>query len=354
MAIEVILKSFRNCILSILTVFFIPALSLASVGSVNALSGTSYYRAKGAQKWNIASKGQALDTGDSVKTGADGRMMLKFSDGSSVSIGNSSELEITEFLLKKKNRSAVFSLSTGKMRAAVSRFSGTTDIKVKTPTSVAGVKGTEFMVMNQGSANVLFGKENSVEVSGDDSKTVKLTPGKMTENTRGGSPIAPVTVEPGSPLDEARKELEAVTDVGAPVEWEKAGKLPDILARWNINYGHYAADAQRFKDALDVFQISMDLTQTPAIKAEALLERGTIFSRNLNEPHKALAEYMEVIEKYPEPPFIENAVYSAGMVNMELGEKDPALKLFKRYMRDFPEGSHRDTVEFFIGILERD
>ncbi|MDP2689770.1 MAG: tetratricopeptide repeat protein, partial [Deltaproteobacteria bacterium] len=123
---------------------------------------------------------------------------------------------------------------------------------------------------------------------------------------------------------------------------------------WNINYGHYLADSRRFSEALAVFRIAVDLTEAPGIKAEAHLERGTVLSRNLDEPLPALDEYMSVIESYPVEPFIENALFSAGLINMELGEKKRALDLFTRYMDGYPEGAHRDTVEVFIRTLEKD
>lgn len=342
-------------ILSIL-IFFLaaPASAADPAGSIDGVTGTAYYRPKGSDKWAIALKGQALAVGDRVKTGSDGRASLLFSEGSKISIGNESELEVTEFLIKKKKRSAVYSLSAGKMRAAISKFSGSSDIKVKTPTSVSGVKGTEFIVMNQGSANVLFGKEDAVTVSGNDSKTVMLTPGTMTENTRGGSPIEPVAVDPGSALEEVRSELEALTDTEAPVEWERAGKLPLILARWNVNYGHYLADGKKYSGALDVFQIAIDLTDEARMRAEAHLERGTVLSRYMNKPEKALIEYKAVMEKYPEEPFLENALYSAGLIHMETGGKKNALKVFRKYLEDYPKGAHRETVEVFIRVLEKD
>ncbi|MEK7773797.1 MAG: FecR domain-containing protein [Deltaproteobacteria bacterium] len=337
-----------------LTLFILPCPARASVGSIEAVGGTAYFRPGGSGKWAVASKGQALGIGDGVKTGSDGRLSLSLVDGTRLNVGNESELEITGFLLEKERRSAVYTLSTGKLRAVVGRFMGSSDIKVKTLTGVAGVKGTDFIVMNRNEANVLFGKEDDVSVSGTDTSSVILAPGKMTENTRGNEPIEPVNVEPGSALEQIRSELEAITDVNAPVEWDKAGSLPVILARWNINYGHYLADSKRYRDALNVLQIAIDLSDAKPVRAEAHLERGTVLSRNLSEPGKALDEYMAVVDRYPEPPFLENALFSAGLIRMDLGEKDGALKLFIRYRQEFPEGMHRETVEMLMNVLETD
>lgn len=347
--------AFLSVLISALILLFIfPAEAFPSSGVFSGLSGTVYVKARGERKWKAAGRKTRVRPGDRVRTGSDGRATIRFEDSSTLSIGNDTEVEVTEYLLKEDKRSATYSVTTGKIRAFISDFSGETDFKVKTPTSTSGVKGTDFILMNKENANVIFGEEGSVAVAGEDGKTVAVSGGTMTENTKGLSPIDPVVVEPGSALEEARRDLEAVTDFSAPVEWERAGRLPDILARWNINYAGYLADSKRFDDSLAVFTIAIDLSTLSPIKAEAHLGRGTVYSRYLNMPKEALSEYMTVVDRYPEPPFAENALFSAGMINMVTGEREEAEKLFRRYIRDYPQGSHRDSIEFFLRDMEKE
>lgn len=342
-----------GCYISIFVIclFFSAGTALAAVGGIEAASGAVYVKAKGASVWSIVSKGLNVDIGDVIKTGSDGRALIILKDKTRLMLGNDTEVEVSEFFLGKGKRSAVYSVSTGKLRAVVAKFSGKSDIKVKTQTGVAGVKGTDFIVMNQGAANVYFGKEGHVEVSGGDDDSVKLTSNKMTENTSGASPIEPVKVEPGSSLAEVRAQLEAVTDVAAPVEWEKAGKLSEMLARWNINYGRYLAESKRYKEALDVFRIAVDLSANSTIQAEAHLGMGTVLALYMNDPKAALAEYNTVLVKYPELPFVGNALYSSAKINMDIGNKTEARRLFTRYLNEFPQGSHRESVEQLIRTL---
>lgn len=344
----------RVIIPAIFLLLILPSISFASAGFLESISGAVFLKAKATDRWVTAGKGAELEAGDRIKTGEDGRALIKLSDGSKLTIANLSELEISRYTLKKAERSGAFFLSSGKMRAVVSKFSGKSDFKVKTPTAVSGVRGTDFIVMNQGEANVLFGEEGAVEVKGEAGKPVTLKPAQMTESTAGSGAVSPIMVEPGTALAEARADLEAATDIDSPVTWERVRNLPDLLARWNLNYGHYLADSKRFKEALDVFEIAFDLTAIPGIKAEARLERGTVLSRNLNDPKRAVAEYMAVIDEYDIEPFLENAVYSAGLLNMELKEDAEALKFFRRYIADYPDGSHRSTVEIFIKELEKE
>lgn len=346
-------KELVIALFAITAVLLIPSVSLAAQGSITGVGGTAYYRAKNGTSWTTAAKRQGIDEGDSVKTGSDGRVEMKFNDGSKYTIGNDSEVEVTEFkIIRKEKREALFSLSSGKMRAKVAKFSGKSDIKVKTPTAVAGVKGTDFIIMNQGNANVVFGKEDTVEVKGEDGAIVKLTPDRMTENTRGADPIKPVKVEPGTPLADARAQLEAVTDVRAPVEWEQTGKLPMILARWNINYGSYLVESKKFKEALDVFRIAIDLTEDISLKAQAHLDRGTVYMFSLNDQANALAEYAIVLDKYPNTAMAENALYNSAKIMNDMGDKAKARELFRSYLERYPQGAKRSSVETMLKSLE--
>jgi len=329
------------------------AYSLAAVGNIAKGSGAIYFKAKAEKRWAVASVGAELNEGDRVKTGSDGRIEVSLQDGSKLTIGNNTEMEITKFLIEKDRRSATIFLQ-GKLRAVIAKFSGKTNMKVKTPTAVAGIKGTDFIVMNEGKANVLFGEEGSVEVKGKDKESVNLAPNTMTENTQGHAPITPVKVAPNTPLADARKELEAVTNVDAPVEWQEAGKLPQILARWNINYGHYLADSGKYKEALEVFQIAADLTDISEINAESRVQRGTVFSRNLSLYQEALKEYQIVLDKYPGMPQAESAMFSIGMIYKDMNEKEKAREYLQRYLKQYPQGKHVPTVETLLGELDKE
>ncbi len=341
------------CLLSAIFLFF-SSPAFASIGNIAKQSGETFFKAKGVKDWTSAVDVRELNQGDRIKTGADGRIELSLVDGSKLSLGNSTELEITDFLLSKTKRNATIFLIQGKLRASVAGFSGRTNMNIKTPTAVAGIKGTDFIAMNQGKANVFFGQEGEVFVSGTDKEKVALLPDTMTENTRGHKPILAVAVEPDTPLSDARKLLIDITTVDVPVEWKEIGKLPIILARWNINYSHYLADAGKYSEAMEVLQIAIDLTDFPEINADAYLERGTILSRYLNRPDEALREYSLVIEKYPQLLQKENAVYSSGVIYMDIGNKAKAKEFFNEYKRLYPQGKHAATVDLMLENLGKE
>src|SRR3989337_15029 len=333
-----------------------PAYSFAAIGNISKGSGAIYFKAKAEKKWVAATVAMDVNEGDRIKTGSDGRIELALQDDSRLTIGNNTEMEITRFLLDKDNnkRSATIFLVKGKLRTIVAKFSGRTDMKVKTPTAVAGIKGTDFIVMNEGKANVLFGQEGAVAVKGKDKETVALLPNTMTENTQGHMPITPVKVEPNTPLADARKQLEAVTDGDASVEWQATGNLPIILARLNINYGHYLVDSGKYKEALEVFQIAADLTDVPEMGAESRIQRGSVFSRNLSLYPAALKEYQLILDKYPQLPQAENALFSIGIIYKDMGDREKAKSYLQKYLKQYPQGKHIYTVETLINELDKE
>lgn len=345
-----------NGVLFLLTIIFLYVIPVYgaenSIGKITELSGSVSDKEKKDAAYQTAKKNLELKKGYWVKTGADGWVVLTLADNSKLTLANNTEIEITEFIIDKTKKTGVFNMAQGKLRASVVRLAGEkVDYKVKSLTAVAGIKGTEFMMMSQGLANVFFGNKETVEISGDTTPSKPLSADTMVQNTRGCTPTDPVKVEPDTPLSAAKKDFEEITGATPPKDWEVSGNLPNIIARWNINYGHYLADAGRYEDALYVFQIALDLTSLPEIRSDVRLERGTVYARFLKNPEAALAEYLLVIEEYPVVPQRETAIYLAGMTLYELGFKEQAKEKLVRYKKEYPEGKHIGNVETILNLL---
>lgn len=333
----------------------IPAMaSAATVGNVTKAKGAVLYRS-GASSYKALASGQGVNEGDWIKTGKDGWIELTLSDNSRFTIANNSELEVQSFMVSKTKKTGSFGLTQGKLRASVMKLAGQqTDIKVKSTTAVAGVKGTEFLMMSQGPANIFFGNEGTVSVSGTTGDgSVPLPADTMTQTTRGARPAAAVGIDQGSPLAKAKADFEAVTGQLPPAEWSDADNLPNIIARWDVNHGHYLADSGKHEEALQVFQIALDLTNLPELRADARLERGGVYGRFLAHPEAALAEYLLVLEEYPKIPQKETALYNVGQTLYEMGKIDLAKSRFRQYLSEYPEGRFRGSVETLLQVLER-
>jgi len=329
--------------------FMFTSAAFAAAGKIAKLSGGVSYRTKANIPYKKAKEGLEFEVGYWIKTGKDGWAKLSLSDGSTFTLANNTELEIDKFLVSKDKKEGVFRLSRGKLRATVTKLAGQqTNFKVKSPTAVAGIKGTEFMMMTQGNANVLFGNEGSAEISGNADIAKPLSTDTMVQNTRGITPTDPVNVEPNTPLATAKKDFEEITSAKPPADWEISGNLPHIIARWNINYAHYLADAEKYEEALYIFQIALDLTDKAEIRGDARLERGAVYSRFLGNKEAALAEYLLILEEYPVSPQRETALYLTGILLDEMGFAKRAKERLLQYKSEFPNGKHIGNVETYL------
>ena len=343
-------------ILSVFALMLLPFVAHgAQVGSITGMSGTATYRVKANIPYSPLNKGTAISEGNWIKTGPDGWVELTLNDKSKFTLSNNTEFEITSFLLTKNKREGTFNLAQGKLRASVVKFGGRqSGMTVKSGTAVAGIKGTEFLMLSQGQANVFFGNEGKVGVSGDvKGQQQPLTAGTMTQNTRGITPVDPLKVEAGTPVAEARDIFNAVTAAQPPAEWTDSGRIADIIARWNINYGHYLADSGKYDEALHVFQIALDLTRDEKVRADAHMERGAVYARFLSNPELALATYLLVLEEYPGLPQAETALFSAAQTLVEMGFSDQAKKRFEQYLKTYPQGRHYSTSETLLKNLSK-
>ena len=228
--------------LLLVAVVLMPVLAFAApVGKITGLTGQAYMRVRAGVPYVPLTKGTAVATGTWIKTGSKGWVELTLNDKSKFTLANNTEFEVTNFLLTKNRREGTFNLAGGKLRASVVKFGGKqSGMTVRSGTAVAGIKGTEFLMLSQGQANVFFGNEGTVAVSGDGKTSQQpLTTATFVQNTRGLPPIEPVKIDIGSPLAEAKGIFDGVTAAEPPKEWTDSGKIVDICARWNINHGHY-------------------------------------------------------------------------------------------------------------------
>ncbi len=345
----------KRIIFILIFLILFSSLSLAASGKIENIEGKVLYRENSGNPYKIAKIGLSIDRGYWIKTEPKSWVVIKLVDGSKFFLSENTELEISDYLIDKNKKEGIFFVTQGKLRAVVAKLTGqNTNFRVKTSTAVAGIKGTEFMMLTKGPANVFFGNEDVANIAGYDSVEKFLMPDTMIQNTRGFTPADPVKVEPGTLLDDAKKGLSMLTGAIPPKEWEISGALPHIIARWDINYGHYLADSGRYEEALYIFQIALDLSDNPEIRADARLERGTVFSRFLRNPEAALSEYLIILEEYPEIPQAETALYLAGMTLYELGFKKQAQERFLQYKKTYPQGRYITNVETLLRVLNNE
>lgn len=88
--------------------------------------------------------GDLVYLGDVVQTGADGRVGINFTDGSSFNLSSSARMALTEFVYDPNGRSnsTLFNLTKGTFTFVAGNIAKTGDMKIDTPVATMGIRGT--------------------------------------------------------------------------------------------------------------------------------------------------------------------------------------------------------------------
>jgi hypothetical protein len=88
--------------------------------------------------------GDLVYLGDVVQTGADGRVGINFTDGTSFNLSSSARMALSEFVYDPngKSNSTLFNLTKGTFTFVAGNIAKTGDMKIDTPVATMGIRGT--------------------------------------------------------------------------------------------------------------------------------------------------------------------------------------------------------------------
>src|SRR5665811_1297938 len=88
--------------------------------------------------------GDLVYLGDVVQTGADGRVGITFTDGTSFNLSNNAHMALSEFVYDPngKSNSTLFNLTKGTFTFVAGKVAKTGDMKIDTPVATMGIRGT--------------------------------------------------------------------------------------------------------------------------------------------------------------------------------------------------------------------
>lgn len=94
---------------------------------------------------------QEVFAGDRLLTGSNGRISLRFSDGMQMNLGPASQLSIDDYLHNDQGDRGWFDLIRGSLRTVTGLIGkrSAKSFRLKTPTAVIGVRGTDFSVVQR-------------------------------------------------------------------------------------------------------------------------------------------------------------------------------------------------------------
>ncbi|MCB1886070.1 MAG: FecR domain-containing protein [Rhodocyclaceae bacterium] len=138
-------------------------------------------------------RGDEVDAGAVIRTGAAGRVKLRFGDGSVVVVGDDSSLRVDHLKLDGEGRrqSAGFVLDVGLIGQTIAPGPAGS-WSVRTPTAVTAVRGTEYVI------EVDSSRGTAVHVRSGSVSVEPLAPPKGVRLPGGWKPSAPVLLTPGA------------------------------------------------------------------------------------------------------------------------------------------------------------
>jgi len=182
-----------RAILPILLTFLLaaPALAAGPVGFVAASRGDAQVNAQPAKA------GMEVFEGDQLTTGEKSRLKVLFSDDVILALGSATEVVVVKHLFDPKHnaRQTRLDLVRGKLRALVQKMvaGSRADFAVKTTNAVAGVRGTEFVLVAEEKDTKLYTFSGAVELSGAGEK-VLVAAGQGSDVGEGGEAQKPAAV----------------------------------------------------------------------------------------------------------------------------------------------------------------
>lgn len=156
-----------------------------AASSLKSFKGTVQVQKAGTQDWVPAKKGMVLASGDRVKTGEKSKAKIDLGKAM-IQLSEKSEFGIAELGVDGEKRTTKAELAIGHLRAKVDKLKPGSTFEIRTPTSVAAVRGTIFnlfvfllngdlftkLLVDDGTVNFTDqGGNNGIDVEEDQSGT---------------------------------------------------------------------------------------------------------------------------------------------------------------------------------------
>jgi len=214
--------------LALVAALALPVAALAQdVGAVASAAGQAELGRDGA--WSPAEAGMGVRLGDQLKTG-NGQLKVVFQDESVLNLAENTVITVDDQVFQPQEGTfkSLMKLMRGKVRATVGSYyqqSGA-NYEVETPTAVAGVRGTTFLVSYDEADEVtqVVGIHGRVHVRGLDERIgegVYVTAHEATEVGAGEPATRPQRLDE----DIFHQRLEGVELLGLPGTSRLAGTL---------------------------------------------------------------------------------------------------------------------------------
>lgn len=220
------METLKFCSLVVVSFIFSTSLALANDthGIFMVVKGDIKVTSKDG-KTEPAKVGKKVFPGDAIAAGADSRAKVVMSDKNVLNVSPDSKIVIEKYENNGADKKNVeLNVLYGKVRASVEqKYDGEkSKFNIKTPSAVAGVRGTDFITgynpTTKVSQVITFSGVVAVGTAGPNgsiSNPVFVRPGQMTSTSAGQAPQAPTAV-PTEELKTMNTDSVSANDAGGP------------------------------------------------------------------------------------------------------------------------------------------
>ena len=194
------------------------------VGKIRTVHGKAFIMHADRQAVYPVTAGLAVYQADTLVTKKGGRIVLALNDESVLTLGPETEMVLNQSVFDPgaSNRSVLVNLLTGKARFFVKKFAAlkNSTFKVRTATSVAVVRGSDFIIQQVGDKTIITTLGQTVlEVSNPNFPLAEPVVVNSFEQL-----VATLGQLPGSPIQVTPEEIQAILEsMGIPTDGPGTG-----------------------------------------------------------------------------------------------------------------------------------
>ena len=245
----------KNIMAAALVVFIAAgaAYGAALQAKMTKVKGDVQMQKSGAGAWVKVKEGDVCGKGTKIKTGAGAEAFVSWGDGNSVKIKEMSQITLDNLMKDGAKSTSNVTLDKGKGFAKAGKLSGGSSFEVKTPTAVAGVRGTGFefgesdISVVEGSVSMKVGGE---EIIIEEGMMITVIEGEMGE----------LEEIPASDLEDLQETLEEANEVIEDVA-EALGELEDEGEGESAEDGELSEEEEgdeSFDDVIDTIDSALE------------------------------------------------------------------------------------------------
>jgi hypothetical protein len=159
-------RLFLRMTTALCTAIGLPSLALAadSVGSVTKLRGQARAVRGGGNV--MLAEGEKIEAGDGIVTGPDARLKIQFKDGSIITLGENSKLNVETAKFEGSKRDIAATLLDGVVRAAVAKAGEGSNFEISSSLVTSAARGTEWIMSIKDHTTSLLVLEGTVNAKG--------------------------------------------------------------------------------------------------------------------------------------------------------------------------------------------